>query len=574
MTSAAPTQKEPHNDYSIKQMNISSGLYYEEIGRSNLITNEWDLIIYFDLRTYWLELEDLKLCIDQMKYLCHQGVLKTMGYCNTTVIQFAHTISSIEAKNQLLKTNKDLLVPRQKRSPFNIVGNIAQALFGILDSNFADRYEEHIKGVKKNEDYLLKLLKNHSSIMEATANIIKKNEEDVRNQFQGFQKDLKNIAANSEQRQMFFTLALHTTLAISNYQRTQDTLLNLVVDTQHGLIAQELLTPTQLQEQLSLIRRSIPNQLSVPRIEEADNLLQIFKLFNIKGRVTKRNVLISLKLPLITNEEFQIFNMVPIPVIHEGHLAAIIPSSTKLLVNLQRSLYYPMMETELQLCRRMKNDRYLCYQHHPLYTEKSSRSHCEFTLLTHADKIPDSCKIQTSAITNTWTQLHSPSNWIFNNFKEETLDIICGESITPVSLAGTGILHLGSNCMIKHPAMIIKTYNLFHNEIRAAIIPAPNLSTNLKQDNIHIDRKEYNTANTLLNRIHEQQSMEKELPYNITTHDVHQYVVSYTLFAAFIIAAILYGAHVWRKRMVNEHQRVLKPSILPHQRQYQEANPA
>nr|XP_044248843.1 uncharacterized protein LOC123002543 [Drosophila takahashii] len=63
-----------------------------------------------------------------------------------------------------------------RRSPLNIVGNIASSLFGVLDTEYAKKMSLTIEKVKTNEDYLLELVKNQTSIIDSTINIMKRDE--------------------------------------------------------------------------------------------------------------------------------------------------------------------------------------------------------------------------------------------------------------------------------------------------------------------------------------------------------------------------------------------------------------
>lgn len=55
------------------------------------------------------------------------------------------------------------------------MGSIGKSLFGILDQEFADNYEEQISEIKINEMSIANLLENQTSILENTINVIKKN---------------------------------------------------------------------------------------------------------------------------------------------------------------------------------------------------------------------------------------------------------------------------------------------------------------------------------------------------------------------------------------------------------------
>lgn len=53
------------------------------------------------------------------------------------------------------------------------MGNIASDLFGVPDSCFGEQYAQDMSQLKRNEDHLMQLIKNHTTIVESTFNILK-----------------------------------------------------------------------------------------------------------------------------------------------------------------------------------------------------------------------------------------------------------------------------------------------------------------------------------------------------------------------------------------------------------------
>ena len=108
--------------------------------------------------------------------------------CKNTVIELENQIKDIDLLNDLIKeechvrelTRRKLI--RRRRSynaPLNVIGNIAHALFGVLDSNYADQLEGVLKNVQSNEDRVLTLIRNHTTIIDNTVNIVKKNYQEI-----------------------------------------------------------------------------------------------------------------------------------------------------------------------------------------------------------------------------------------------------------------------------------------------------------------------------------------------------------------------------------------------------------
>lgn len=65
---------------------------------------------------------------------------------------------------------------KTKNCVFNYVTNIANSLFDVLDSEYANKTSNTIEKVKGSEQYLQNYLKHRTSVLNSTINIIKQNE--------------------------------------------------------------------------------------------------------------------------------------------------------------------------------------------------------------------------------------------------------------------------------------------------------------------------------------------------------------------------------------------------------------
>lgn len=112
---------------------------------------------------------------------------------------------------------------------------MANSLFGILDQRFANQYQKDIQAVQKNENYLIQLVQNQTSIVEIENDILKKNEENINQQFILINKfmnetDIKQAKIESEMEiamaySFFSSASLAAHLLLSNLKNS-DQLLN------------------------------------------------------------------------------------------------------------------------------------------------------------------------------------------------------------------------------------------------------------------------------------------------------------------------------------------------------------
>ncbi|XP_037926202.1 uncharacterized protein LOC119661084 [Hermetia illucens] len=212
-----------------------------------------------------------------------------------------------------------------------------------------------------------------------------------------------------------------------------------MLDLQHGTINPLLVTPQQLQEQITLIQKTLRPNLRIP-ISRTIGDLSLYKTFSVHTQMTKSFVIFQLKLPLINSEEFQLFNLLPVPIQRVQRSYLIQTSTRYLLVNLQRSQYYPISQDELDKCTTTADNIFLCVQHHPLYNKQSSINQCELALLNHQEPSSMQCVWAPINNTNFWIQAHQENTWIYTLGGTRIFDTICGTEVITQTLQGSGVL--------------------------------------------------------------------------------------------------------------------------------------
>ena len=133
---------------NITEFDEKPGIYYEKIGTTKFSVADWNVIVYYDLNPYWKDGHAFSMGVIKFGEVC--GKLKNVA-CPSMFAHFKH------AEKELLMENELLEYKRIKRAPLDIVGNIANSLFGVLDSQYAKDMADTIKKVKRNENYLIDL---------------------------------------------------------------------------------------------------------------------------------------------------------------------------------------------------------------------------------------------------------------------------------------------------------------------------------------------------------------------------------------------------------------------------------
>lgn len=295
-----------------------------------------------------------------------------------------------------------------------------------------------------------RLLRNQTSLIDSTINIIKNNQLDVQAQFDDIGNQLHHIKV--EQR--ILMLSVQMLIVTSNVQRIHSSIMDVLIDSHHDKINPLLLTPQQLAEEVKKIRAHLPAHLQLPIHQ--NNLLEVYKLIKVNGIIAKNHVIFTIELPLTDPREFQLLHIVPI-VSTLNKTLTIVETSTKFLaVSLYRDEFFPMSQHEVDTCWSLCDDELICpnipttYQatRHPIINK------CEIDLLN--DQPEPRCSFHKREDTTIWQHLYRPNQYMFSTTDIIKLNAVCGNDIIPISLEGSGLITLQADCVIKNDLITIQ----------------------------------------------------------------------------------------------------------------------
>jgi len=118
----------------------NKGTYVELSNRIALTSAEWTIISYFDLRLLAQEIAAFKKKIKNLTTWCLRS-----GSCPTIIHVLEQEASELYDGQQLFDHH------RQRRGALNLVVNLANGLFGVLDSEYAQNMEDVIRRTQAKE---------------------------------------------------------------------------------------------------------------------------------------------------------------------------------------------------------------------------------------------------------------------------------------------------------------------------------------------------------------------------------------------------------------------------------------
>lgn len=546
---------------NIKQLDEAVGIYFEDIGKIQTVNSHWNIYVYYNLTTYFLELREIKSYLHRMEEVCTQELIH-QTYCKPTIDTVTHRLTAIEHNNELLYNYNMGRQERTRslRSPLDIVGKLASSLFGVLDQDDARHIEAQIRNARQNQQHLAELIRKQSSIADSTSNLLKRSVLQINQQFQALNAYLAKTANAIQEKQELndlkqniASLTSYLILVISNFEKVQEILLDVLLDLNHAKINPQIITPHQLAEQIMVIKAHLPTTLTLAK----GSTMDLYKMASVKGRILEQAVVFEMRLPLADTADFQLFNLLPIPILQQSYSYLIETSSPFLAISPTRDEFFPLSELELSSCKILSAQHFLCNKLHPTYTKQSTASSCEVALLNHKNNALHECKLRKMPAGDYWKSLKNPNRWIFSTRSSITGHLICNEFTESLTVAGNGLLEFKEPCMLKMPTMSIKGVLEYSNTVtmRNSFIPKTNISawvvknskpstSNLPQVN-DIDEIDFLKLQNKIDTVIQQS---KELPAGkISWHDYHHYGLGYLLLAGMIGVVVTYCCYQRRK---------------------------
>lgn len=516
------------------------GIYFENHGTAYLSTTKWNIYAYYDLKHYATELRSIRSSIKELKLACNSI---NQHDCMEGIKTLEDHYQEIKEKNEIIFIGDR---GRQKRATLNFIGNILGDVFGVLDSRFAEEYTRDLGKIKNNEEHLLMLMKNHTSITETTLNIARKNEDNIilqANRVNKLINDMVNMTNEQQQTNQLLSATLRIANALTKYEHTQTNILNILLDVHNGQINANILTPVRLRTELQKIHGIIDATILVPGEDAHEELRSLYGIMSIQATTMHEQLIFRITLPLMLNRQFQVFKLISIPTRQNDKYIWFVPSTQFLLTTLQRNYYYPMREAELDKCASYGTNAFICERRQPLVGPQTTHINCEILMLNHDTKLAGNCTFKTTSIEDVWIPLTEPNKWIYAIYNDKKMNVICNGHMEHVKIDGEGILQLQPHCNIKQSTFEIAAQINYDTAIPGSILPEINLTIEIERH-----KQQYNTTllsysksniSTLTEMIQATRHNEQQLPETLDVHNIHHYGWGYIL----LLCVISYGVY-------------------------------
>lgn len=427
---------------------------------------------------------------------------RTSNYCKFYQDQhFAHCNTSLHILEQIIPTlhKKDqnlrhiLGHKRQKRAWLNIVGSAFKTIFGTLDEDDAERYNDAINSVKINDKHMSELLKQQIQVVQSTITnfnssitSFERNRVIFDTNFQklsNMTKTLKSSIFNLELKQVLEEHFALFILLVTELQHELNLLTDSIIFAHSNSIHPSVISPNQYIEELQKSVPSLPPSLTYALPINIKNSHELIKLTTIKCFINQDRIMFIISNPLVEEIMYSIYKLIPLPVkqAKTNNYIFILPSTKYIATDHTKNFYFFI--EPFNHCQHL-NSLMLCINNEPIYSSHI-KPICETELLFPITQIPRNCDHRIIPnLLDIWHKLDNKNQWIYVLYKETDVTINCrspdkGYTLSHLILKDTGIIKLNLDCKLytSSTTLVAQTTHL-ESQVKA-IIPNMTIDDNI-----------------------------------------------------------------------------------------------
>jgi hypothetical protein len=217
---------------------------------------------------------------------------------------------------------------RSRLGILNFVGKISTVLFGTLDENDADYYDEEIRNFERNSEDTTDLLKQQVYVIKSNLGALNDTLADMEHNDKLVKKGLTDIQTyldtlSSETAcklsifEAKFTIEKHITQvnnALTILQRNTDLVLDSVLHAQSGSIQPQIVPPRLLLDSLKASQSFFPRDTILPFSLSKDATSIIYKVCEMQVYIQDNRLSYGVSVPLVNKGEFKAYHLVPVTI--------------------------------------------------------------------------------------------------------------------------------------------------------------------------------------------------------------------------------------------------------------------
>lgn len=469
----------------------ATGIIFSQITNVQLTYTEWRILYYYDISTYWEETGRINEYIKELQKICNVNIKNSTSenkkLCELIVKQFNDHLTAINHKENMFNAFQGKVSKKRKRAALEIVGTLANAIFGVLDADTGRQYTKDIVTLQNDANFQAELSKKQTMIVEGSIKLQNLTFNEIREKLGNLSNEIKKIgtlskqASDEEWKIHFNSLAHITTLVLLHHNSLNNEVLKLLTHTVKGEMT-DLIPPDQIKSSLIAIKEELQTDEQLPIDIGNDNIYRIFRVAAIHTMLSKDKILLELRVPIINNTAFKLFKSTQIPTLVGDSYAIIKPENEFFLTNPKQDIYIPMTRDEIKDCRQVSIDKAVCKQLASIYTNPGEI--CELALMKQSKyhKVPTQCKVERVPRKNYMIQMYDVNKYYCVINSPRAIQNVCGQNSQNFELTENGFITIQAGCYIVDGNTILKPHAMKNLKSAEVITPKFNLASLLEYE--------------------------------------------------------------------------------------------
>lgn len=441
---AGEIQGQEASNFAVERLDNSSGLYQECLGTVHVSTNSWRFDVIMNLTTFKVDSEMLLKSIVYTKQQCeNEGKLLGCEPVARELMQ-REQLLQLKLKELFLIYNPS---QRHRRDLLDKVGNVANVLFGLMDSDDAQKIYKAIDELSADNSAIFQQISEHRTTINTVIRAFNQTKEELNTNFRSIKVVLSEMGQQvNENKKELLISEIQTVLFLHAFKIEQkiSELTDIIQKAHDGIISGKLFRLPEFSEALAKLHFVSSQGIKLPFNIDKLHLRQLNAIGEIEGHYWNNMVVLSITIPITTNV-LDLYKSTSIPISVGPDTFAIIDNSYTYIASDQEHKEVMLLTKEqLSKCSRVDKITFVCSHSIATYTDKSKN--CIRRLITgHNDH--SICQIKGFRTDGEfWECLASDNQWLFVLPKISYLHIACPNEKVVKELSGIGILHLKPLC--------------------------------------------------------------------------------------------------------------------------------
>lgn len=439
----------------------NSGLVFQQRNNIFFSSDEWRIVYFYDISPFYLETEKIKEIRQTILNICNNlnGQNNTKHVCSLIIRQLNQQQEHINTRDSIINSFENKK-QRISRAPIEIIGTAAKYLFGVMDAEDAEKYNNEISKLKKDTAYMKDLTIQQTTLIERTISTQKTAISELQSHLISISTFMEEVAnktsyAYSELNSVahFNTLSTAVTLMIIHHEELANKIFNLLTNTIHGKIT-DVIPSLHLKQNLREVALHLVHEKRLPINTETDNIYSIFKYTTIKSTLHDKKVIIELTIPITDIEPWTYYNTIALPIRKQSELFIINSNHRHFFTDKQHKQFLPVDEAAFKKCIAV-NEKMICKIHGEII---STEKNCELTILDDLNikLIPKECNVQPIFNKNYIIKI-TDQQYFLSTKEAYSIRTICNNENINIHIQTDGYLNVGPACKIISNIFTIKT---------------------------------------------------------------------------------------------------------------------